>query len=346
MAASLAEQFGAIDIYIFDQLLRGRIAPGMRILDVGCGEGRNIFYLLKSGYDVSGADADARAIEAVRRLAATLAPGLPADHFRAEPVERMSFPDASFDVVIASALLHFARDDAQFDAMLGGCWRVLKSGGVFFARLASSIGLSGATPLGGRRFRLADGTDRYLVDAALLKQHTAALGGELLDTIKTTVVDDLRSMTTWVVRKDPVGPAPMNQGQLIDFANRYAAAWSSGDPDRLASFYADDGALIVNGGTPASGRAAVAATAKGFMTGFPDMVVRLDYLNQDGWKVRFHWLWTGTNTGPGGTGKSVRMRGYEEWTLTPEGKIKLSDGHYDDAEYQRQLKFGAPPPGA
>jgi ketosteroid isomerase-like protein len=227
--------------------------------------------------------------------------------------------------------------------MLRGCWRVLKSGGMLWVRLASTIGLTGATPLGGRRFRLADGTDRYLVDAALLKRHTAALGGELLDTIKTTLVDDLRSMTTWVVRKDPVGPSPMNQAQLIDFATRYAAAWSSGDPDRLAAFYAADGALIVNGGTPATGRAAVAATARGFMTAFPDMVVRLDYLNQDGWKARFHWLWTGTNTGPGGTGKAVRMRGYEDWTLAPDGKIQLSDGHYDDAEYQRQLKFGAPP---
>jgi hypothetical protein len=135
----------------------------------------------------------------------------------------------------------------------------------------------------------------------------------------------------------------MDQTQLTDFATRYAAAWSSRSPDSLAAFYADSGSLQVNAGTPAVGRSAVRATAESFMTAFPDMVVRLDSVVQAGTVARFYWIWTGTNTGPGGTGKSVRMRGYEEWTFAPNGLIAQSLGHYDEAEYQRQLREGAPP---
>lgn len=194
----LARQFGQIDIYLFDQLLRGRIAPGMRILDAGCGAGRNLVYLLRTGYEVFGADIDDRAVQSVRRLAAPL----PAENFRTEPVEQMSFPDAFADVVISSAVLHFARDDAHFDAMLRGSWRMLRPGGLFFCRLASSIGMEQQVrQLSGRRFLLPDGSERYLVDAAMLLRLTNELGGELLDPLKTTVVQDQRCMTTWVVRR-------------------------------------------------------------------------------------------------------------------------------------------------
>jgi ubiquinone/menaquinone biosynthesis C-methylase UbiE len=114
----------------------------------------------------------------------------------------MTFPSASADVVIASAVLHFAVSDRQFDAMLRTSWRVLKPGGLFFARLASSIGIEDQIQsIEGRRYRLPDGSDRYLVDAAMLTSLTSELGGELLDPIKTTVVQDQRSMTTWVMRK-------------------------------------------------------------------------------------------------------------------------------------------------
>jgi tellurite methyltransferase len=199
----LRDDFGGIDIYLFDQLLRGRIAPGMRLLEAGCGGGRNLVYFLKNGYEVFGADADAGAVAATRELAAALAPRLPADNFRVEPVERMSFPDEFADIVVSSAVLHFAADDAQFEAMLRGSWRVLEPGGLFFCRLASSIGLeSKVVPIQGRRHRLPDGSDRYLVDEALLVRRTAELGGRLLDPLKTTVVQGQRSMTTWVVRKE------------------------------------------------------------------------------------------------------------------------------------------------
>ena len=202
MAPTLQEQFGQIDIYLFDQLLKGRIVPGMRILDAGCGSGRNLVYFLREGYDVFGADADPQAIDSVRRLAASLAPALSADHFRVEPVEAMSFPDAFADVVLSSAVLHFARDDRQFDAMLRGSWRVLKPGGLFFCRLASSIGLETQVQrIEGRRFRLPDGSDRYLVDEALLLRLTEELGGEWMDPLKTTLVQNQRCMTTWVLRK-------------------------------------------------------------------------------------------------------------------------------------------------
>jgi hypothetical protein len=135
----------------------------------------------------------------------------------------------------------------------------------------------------------------------------------------------------------------MNHAQLTDFATRYASAWSSQVPDSLAAFYTENGSLQVNAGTPAVGRDAVRATAQGFMTAFPDMVVRMDSIVQAGTTATFHWIWTGTNTGPGGTGKAVRMTGYEQWTFAPDGLIAQSLGHYDEAEYQRQLKEGVPP---
>jgi len=199
----LQQQFGHIDIYLFDQLLRGHIAPGMRIFDAGCGQGRNLVYLLREGFQVFGADTDARAIDAVRHLARSLAPALPADNFRLEAVEAMSFGDAFADVVLSSAVLHFARDDDQFDAMLRGTWRVLRPGGLLFCRLASSIGIEQQVKrIAGRRFLLPDGSERYLVDEALLIALTKELGGRLADPLKTTVVQNQRSMTTWVVRKD------------------------------------------------------------------------------------------------------------------------------------------------
>jgi len=201
--SDLERQFGPIDIYVFDQLLRGRIRPGMRVLDAACGGGRNLIYLLQSGYEVFATDEDPRAVQAVRHLAASLAPNLPLENFRVEPVERMTFPGAFAEVVLSSAALHFARDDAQFDAMVDEMWRVLKPGGLLFCRLASSIGMEDRMrPLGDRRFALPDGSERYLVDEAMLMNLTARLGGRLLDPLKTTIVQNQRCMTTWVVRKN------------------------------------------------------------------------------------------------------------------------------------------------
>ena len=134
----------------------------------------------------------------------------------------------------------------------------------------------------------------------------------------------------------------MNQTALTDFGTRYAAAWSSQDPVSLASFYNEMGSLTVNRGAPSVGRTVITETARAFMTAFPDMVVKMDRVSQDGGHTIFRWTWTGANAGPGGTGKSVRITGYEEWTIGADGLIAESKGHFDEAEYQRQLKAGAP----
>ena len=199
----LREQFGQIDIYLFDQLLKGRITPGMRVFDAGCGSGRNLVYFLREGYEVFGVDTDPHSVAETRRLAASRAPALPAGNFRVEAVEEMTFPDAFADIVLSSAVLHFAGSDDHFGAMLRGTWRVLRPGGLLFCRLASSIGMENQVQrVAGRRFRLPDGSERYLVDEALLLRLTAELGGQLADPLKTTIVQNRRCMTTWIVRKD------------------------------------------------------------------------------------------------------------------------------------------------
>jgi tellurite methyltransferase len=198
---TLREQFGDIDVYVFDQLLRGRICPGMRVLDAGCGYGRNLVYLLQAGIEVFAIDADPNAVLAVRALAARSAPALPASHFQVETVEAMTIPDSSMDVVISSAVLHFARDDAHFDAMVREMWRTLVPGGLLFCRLAASTGVeSRVRPLGSGRYLLPDGSERYLVSESRLLELTHALGGTLGDPIKSTIVQDMRCMATWVVR--------------------------------------------------------------------------------------------------------------------------------------------------
>ena len=197
-----------MDIYLVDQIMRGHIAPGMSILEAGCGGGRNLRHFLRRGYDVSAADPDARTVERVRTMAQELAPRLPSSNIRVESAEAMTFAERSADVVISSAVLHFARDDAHFRAMLDGSWRPLADGGLFFCRLASDIGMEGRfQPLGGRRFRLLDGSERYLASERLLMDETTRLGGHLVDPLKTTVVQGMRCMTTWVLRRQAGGPS-------------------------------------------------------------------------------------------------------------------------------------------
>lgn len=200
--AELKAWFGDIDIYLFDQLLKGRFTPGMRLLDAGCGGGRNLIYFLRSAYEVFGVDVSSASIARVRRLAATLAPKLPADNFQVEPIEQLTFGDAHFDAVISSAVLHFATDEEHFRKMILEMWRVLRPGGIFFARLASTIGIEERLQsLGGRRYHQPDGDDRFLVDEDLLERVTVELGGDFLEPIKTTNVQNLRCMTTWCLSK-------------------------------------------------------------------------------------------------------------------------------------------------
>ena len=201
-SAELLSHFGSIDIYLFDQLLKGRFDRRRKILDAGCGGGRNLAYFLRRGYEVFGIDREPEAVEAVRALAAELAPGAPPERFQVGEVEALPFEPESMDAVLSSAVLHFARDEAQLRRMLAEMWRVLRPGGLFFARLASNIGIEDRVrPIEGRRHRLPDGSERLLVDEALLLDLTEQLGGRLLDPLKTTNVQNLRAMTTWCVEK-------------------------------------------------------------------------------------------------------------------------------------------------
>jgi SAM-dependent methyltransferase len=196
----VGEQFGQIDIYVFDQILRGNIAPGMRVLDAGCGYGRNLVHLLREGCEVFALDADAEGVEHVRQLAGILAPSLPAGNFVVGAIEAMPFPDALADVVICNSVLHFARDEKHFLAMVEELWRVVRPGGMLFCRLGSRIGME-FPRLRGHVYRVGDGSEWFLVDEAVLLQMTRQMGGILMDPLKTTIVQDYRCMTTWVVRK-------------------------------------------------------------------------------------------------------------------------------------------------
>ena len=159
----LQEQFGQIDIYVFDQILRGNITPAMRILDAGCGYGRNLVHLLREGCEVFAVDANPEAVDHVRALAAELAPTLPPGNFRVCPIEKMPLPDDFADVVLCNSVLHFAHDDAHFLAMLEELWRVLRPGGLLFCRLGSRIGMD-FHHVRGNIYRIGDGSEWFLVD--------------------------------------------------------------------------------------------------------------------------------------------------------------------------------------
>ncbi len=199
---NLKSQFGNIDIYLFDQLLKGRLRPPMRVLDAGCGKGRNLVYLFQTGYEVFGVDADPKSVKYVQAIAKRLAPAAPATNFDVAEIASLPFETNRFDAVISSAVLHFAENTAHFHQMVDEMWRVLTPGGMLFARVASTIGIADRVmPLENGWYALPDGTNRFLVDEAVLLNKTKTLGGELLDPLKTTNVQNLRAMTTWVVRK-------------------------------------------------------------------------------------------------------------------------------------------------
>jgi SAM-dependent methyltransferase len=197
---SVQEQFGQIDIYVFDQILRGNIAPGMRVLDAGCGYGRNLVHLLREGCEIFALDADAEGVEHVRQLSASLRTGLPAGNFQVGSIERMPFPDGFADVVICNSVLHFARDERHFLAMLADLWRVLRPGGMLFCRLGSRIGMDFES-VRENIFLIGDGSEWFLVDEEMLLGLTETMNGVMVDPLKTTIVQDYRCMTTWVLRK-------------------------------------------------------------------------------------------------------------------------------------------------
>jgi len=197
---SVQEQFGQIDIYVFDQILRGNIGAGMRVLDAGCGYGRNLVHLLREGCEVFAVDANPEGVEHVRQLAGMLAPGLPGTNFKVSAIEAMEFVDGFADVVISNSVLHFAENEEHFRAMLGEMWRVLRPGGLLFCRLGSRIGME-FEELREGIYRIGDGSEWFLVDEAMLLELTEELRGVMVDPLKTTIVQEYRCMTTWVLRK-------------------------------------------------------------------------------------------------------------------------------------------------
>ncbi|MDO6391215.1 class I SAM-dependent methyltransferase [Pontibacter sp. BT731] len=200
--SSLRSQFGNIDIYLFDQLLKGRIQKGMQLLDAGCGAGRNIAYLMQAGVQVYGADISAEAIEQTRRLASEMAPTLPARNFITADLDALPFADEKFDVVLCSAVLHFARSEEHFKGIVQELWRVLRPGGMLFARFSTTIGLEDKLQqVESRFYRMSHGPVWFLADKKLVVTLEKELGMIRLEPLKTVLVEQERTMTTWVVRK-------------------------------------------------------------------------------------------------------------------------------------------------
>lgn len=192
--------FGNIDIYLFDQIQKGRFTNTRTVIDLGCGGGRNLVYFLQQGFEVYGIDPQPEAIAVVQELSRTLAPENPIENFQPGTLEANPFSPKQFDLVICNAVLHFAQDEAHFERMLRGAWAAVADRGFLFIRLASDIGIEDkVAPLGKGRFRLPDGSERFLVNEAMLLNFQNELGMKQLEPIKTTNVQGLRCMTTWCI---------------------------------------------------------------------------------------------------------------------------------------------------
>lgn len=202
MGERIQEIYGNIDIYLLDQLLKDTYSDCKVILDAGCGTGRNINYFLRQGLDVFGIDSDPHAISQIQDLAANFSKKSNMDKFLISPIEELPFEDGKFDLVISIAVLHFAENLEHFEAMLNSMWRVIKPGGYLFCRLASDIGIESLVRfIGNGRYILPDESERFLVNQEMLLRLTKKLSGKLHEPIKTTNVQNMRSMTTWCVRK-------------------------------------------------------------------------------------------------------------------------------------------------
>mgnify|MGYP003578524679 CR=1 FL=1 len=200
-----SEIFGNIDIYLFDQILKGTYDSCSTILDAGCGTGRNLLYFFNNGCQVYGVDENPEAVAQVQQLAAKYYQSSQAENFKLTTVEDMPFADEQFDLVISSAVLHFAQNLQHFEAMVSEMWRVLKPGGYLFCRLASDIGIESSLRfIGNGRYILPDGSERFLVNQEMLIRLTKKIGGELHEPIKTTNVQNIRCMTTWCLKKPEI----------------------------------------------------------------------------------------------------------------------------------------------
>ncbi len=198
--SSINQYFGNVDIYLLDQILKNKFQPDMKVLDAGCGEGRNLIYFLNSGFDVYGVDTSIAAVKALRFIAGSIRPDLHRDQFQEGDIENLSYPDHSFDLIIASAVLHFARNDKHFHKMFGELVRCLKPGSMLFVRMTSDIGIEEkVAPLESGRFFLPDGTERFLLTRKILLELVQRHSLIYLEEFKTVNVNDLRCMSTLIV---------------------------------------------------------------------------------------------------------------------------------------------------
>jgi len=185
------------DIYLIDQILKGRFGHTKRVLDVGCGTGRNLPYFLHGDFEVFGLDSDEKQInELIHNKQVNRA------NFKVARANNIPFNNLEFDLIICNAVLHFANDKEHFERMLQSMWNRLEQGGILFMRLASNIGIEPLIePMGNGKYALPDGTIRYLVDQNELLKYTENMNATLVEKIKTTNVQDIRCMTTWILKK-------------------------------------------------------------------------------------------------------------------------------------------------
>lgn len=200
--ADLASIFGNMDIYLFDQLLKGSIKPGMNVLDAGCGNGRNSNYLLKAGVNMFGVDSSEFAISEIQQLSQRINPDYPSGNFIVSDLATLPFVNNFFDVVICSAVLHFSRSETHFRSMVQEMWRTLKPGGMLFCRFSTTIGMQGKLqPINNGFYQMPHGQVWFLVDETLLLQLERELHASRAEPLKTVLIEHDRNMTTWVLRK-------------------------------------------------------------------------------------------------------------------------------------------------
>lgn len=199
----LNQQLGNIDLYLLDHILKGRFTPGMRILDVGCGEGRNLVYFIRQNYDVWGIDQDSAALRMLRMYGRSLHPDFDPEKFIEDEAADISLPPQSFDAIISSAVLHFARDHAHFQQMFSELNRLLRPEGILFIRTAMHVGMQEkAQPLGTEgRYLLPDGSERYLLSVAQLETLCGQYGYSKVEPLKYVVVHEARSMGVILLQK-------------------------------------------------------------------------------------------------------------------------------------------------
>ena len=193
---------GNIDIYLLDQILKARFSSGYKILDSGCGEGRNLIYFLKNGFQVWGIDKNAAAIKMLKYVVKSIDSTYPQDRFISSKVEDMPYVDHEFDAIISSAVLHFAESKSHFLSMFGELTRVIKPTGILFARMATDLGMEDQVkPIGDGKYLLPDESVRFLLSKQLLKETMDQFGFEFVEPLKAVIVDHQRCMSTLVLRK-------------------------------------------------------------------------------------------------------------------------------------------------